>query len=212
MRLVTRRCIRLLGALGLCACTAACTEEHGAPEDAEPCSLDALGCGAALRFEVDDQCELSEPLRIAMGHGDNGLFPFLPAEAPHLGNNSGGGQGAAVRHVALAVRVDNPDEDHRVFQVQFLLEEPLFEVGAAGSGGTDTPEWASVEERRVVLGEGNMRDGEDGALEQWGLNLLLECPSCLSGVARLRTTVRDSCDRRAEAIHEFVWPSEDSER
>lgn len=189
----------LLGAALIAACT-------DAPPRTNPCDLDVLECRPATGFRLDAACSSDEPLAVRLGQGQSAFEPFEPSEAPVVHYGSQGG-----RHLFVALRLPSPDPEHELFQAYIQLGSPSGDGGLRGDAeralvfeGDQAASQPKGPAASFVGLDGAPADSMNEALELSGIILVLP-ERALLGAAELRLDIRDSCDRRGQAVHEFSW-------
>lgn len=151
--------------------------------DRGPCGEDSLMCAAGPPFAIDDACEASDPLLVTLGQGDGEFVALLRGGEVEVHRSLLG-----VEYLLLGVRIDNPLEDHLLFDVEVDLEL----VGDDGLW-TDSVERHGVYDRTVARYD----DGEVTILD-----IVVEPKLWLDAEdRRITLDVVDSCGRRADLLH-----------
>lgn len=147
--------------------------------DPELCSTDDQG------WQTVSNCPPSDPLQIELGQGELSFTPLVAGQALQVYTASGGQ--LVSNHVFAALRVVNPQPNHRKFRVQFTLYSPGF-CGASQCQDMDYQRLALIGANMIVAG--------DGSMSKSGFRLMSN-----GQPKRLEVSVQDECGREAQAVH-----------
>ncbi len=136
-------------------------------------------------WKTVSDCPTTDPLEIQLGQGEF-TFAGLVDGQPLQVHSATGGQ-LFSNHVFAALRVVNPEPNHRKFRVQFTLYSPGF---------CGPPNCQDMDYQRLALVGASMALASDGSVSKAGFRLLSN-----GQPKRLEVSVQDECGRQAQAIH-----------
>jgi len=158
-----------------------------------PCDEDPLGCGDGTdEFAVDPACDLTGPLAIELGDGDEDFLAYAAGQEPTVHEGAQGGH-----HLCLGIRIHQPALEYPLLRVVFDadFDDPL---RCADDPACDP--WVNTAHRELTLGPDLPLNGD--SVEETGFILILSLwPEELE--RRLRLEITDECGRVGTAEHDM---------
>lgn len=159
--------------------------------DFDECVRDPEMCSTGYEgWQTVSDCPVSDPLKVEVGQGQMAFDALGPGEPLTLHSGSGGQ--LVSNHVYAALRIANPEPNHRRFRVVFTLYSPGF---CAGGPCEDY-----ITERIAIIGK-SMTSEPGGAVSKAGFQLLSN-----GAPKRLTLSVQDQCGRQGVAEHVVAAP------
>ncbi len=175
------------------------------PGGTPPCEQDRFACDDNItEFAIDETCDLTGSLDIALGRGQHAFEELQAGEWPAVHFGSQGGQ-----HAFVALQVKNAALDRydllKVnirFNREITLEHDTCEaVGRPLTGADPHQCFSSNGGRDLLLGRaGAIRTNDAGAVEEFGILVFLDSPG--EGRQSIDLLVTDPCGRTGHKNHE----------